>query len=171
MDPLNTQRQRNGVLTPAQDEIRITRVFSAPRELVFNAWTKPRILVHWFGCADFSTTYAEADVRVGGKWRVNMVSNTGEEFPAYGRYLEVQPSDRLRFTHQWEKIVAGVNPADHRTEVTVEFFEVEAGTRMEFRQTGHATMASRDSHIGGWCDSFDELGQHLQPRTNASMTG
>lgn len=161
MDPLTAQRQRNAVRTPAPDEIRITRVFAAPRELVFNAWTKPEMLVHWFGCAAFSTTHAEAEVRVGGKWRVIMVAPTGEEFPAYGTYLEVRAPECLSFTHQWEKLVAGVNPPDHRTEVTVEFFEVEEGTRMEFRQTGLATEASRDSHIGGWSDSFDAFQKEL----------
>ena len=161
MDPLTSQRQRNAVTTPAPDEILITRVFNAPQQLVWNAWTTPAILVHWFGCAAFSTTHAEADVRVGGMWRVIMVAPTGEEFPAYGTYLEVRPTDRLSFTHQWEKLVADVNPPDHRTKVTVEFFEVKGGTRMEFRQTGLATEASRDSHIGGWCDSLDALQRQL----------
>lgn len=152
---------RNEVSTPALDEIRIIRVFSAPRDLVFQAWTRPEMLVHWFGCASFTTKHAEADVRVGGFWRVIMLSPEGEEFPAYGTYLEVRAPERLKLTHHWEKLVAGVNPADHPTTVTIDLFEVEGGTRMEFRQTGLATEASRDSHIGGWCDSFDKLGVDL----------
>ena len=162
MDPRTAHRQRNAVSTPAIDEIRISRVFAAPRELVFQAWTQPEMLVHWFGCAAFTTTAAAADARAGGKWRVIMVAPTGDEFPAYGTYLEVRPSDHLSFTHQWEKRVAGVNPPQHRTEVTVEFFEVEEGTRMEFRQTGLASVASRDSHIGGWSDSCDAIHGRLQ---------
>jgi len=161
MDPLAAQRLRNAASTPAPDEIGITRVFNAPRQLVWNAWTSPAMLVNWFGCAVFSTTNAEADVRVGGMWRVIMVAPTGEEFPAYGTYLEVREPELLRLSHHWEKTVADVNPARHSTEVTVEFFEVEGGTRMEFRQTGLASIASRDSHIGGWCDSFDALQQRL----------
>ena len=159
MDPITAQRQRNAVSTPAAEEIRITRVFNAPRQLVWNAWTSPAILVHWFGCAAFNTTHAEADVRLGGMWRVVMVAPTGEEFPAYGTYLEVREPELLRLSHHWEKRVADVNPGRHSTEVTVEFHEVEGGTRMEFRQTGLASIASRDSHIGGWCDSFDALYQ------------
>ena len=145
------------------DEIRITRVFHAPRRMVWNAWTAPDMLVNWFGCAAFTTTAAEADVRVGGMWRVIMVAPTGEEFPAYGTYLEVREPELLRLSHHWEKTVADVNPARHSTEVTVEFHKVEGGTRMEFRQTGLATIASRDSHIGGWCDSFDALMLRLGP--------
>ena len=72
METLTAQHLRNNVQTPAPDEIRISRVFNAPRELVWQAWTTPGMLVHWFGCAAFSTIDAEADVRVGGRWRVVM---------------------------------------------------------------------------------------------------
>ncbi|MEZ4739747.1 MAG: SRPBCC domain-containing protein [Flavobacteriales bacterium] len=152
----------NQVLTPAADEIRITRFFAAPRALVFQAWTDPLMLVQWFGCAAFTTTAAVADVRVGGQWRVIMRSPEGEDFPAYGTYLEVRAPERLRLTHHWEKLVAGVNPADHTTTVTVDLFEVEGGTHMEFRQTDLASEASRDSHIGGWCDSMDKLEDRIR---------
>ena len=70
MEPLIAQGQRDAVSTPAPDEIRITRVFNAPRQLVWNAWTEPAMLVHWFGCAAFSTVDAKADVREGGQYRV-----------------------------------------------------------------------------------------------------
>ncbi|MBL8001518.1 MAG: SRPBCC domain-containing protein [Flavobacteriales bacterium] len=161
MDTLLTQQARNNVRTPAADEIRITRVFDAPRELVWKAWTTPAMLVHWFGCAAFTTTHAEADVRVGGTWRVIMRSPDGEDFPAYGTYTAVRPIEHLAFTHHWEKEVAGVNPPHHRTLVTVDLHAEEGRTRLEFRQTGLATEASRDSHIGGWCDSMDALALRL----------
>jgi uncharacterized protein YndB with AHSA1/START domain len=157
MDPLAAQRTRNNVSTPTSDEIRITRVFDAPRELVWKAWTTPAMLVHWFGCAAFSTVSAEADVREGGNWRVVMRAPDGEDFPAFGRYLELVPVERIVMTHQWEKEVAGVNPAHFETLVTVLLREEKGGTIMSFRQTGLATEASRDSHIGGWCDSMDAL--------------
>ena len=164
MDTLLTQQARNNVHTPATDEIRISRVFNAPRELVWKAWTTPAMLVHWFGCAAFTTTQAEADLRVGGTWRVVMRSPDGEDFPAYGTYTAVRPIDHLAFTHQWEKAVAGVNPPQHRTLVTLDLHAEEGRTRLEFRQTGLATEASRDSHIGGWCDSMDALADRLADR-------
>jgi uncharacterized protein YndB with AHSA1/START domain len=157
MDPLAAQRTRNNVSTPTSDEIRITRVFDAPRELVWKAWTTPEMLVHWFGCAAFSTVSADADLREGGEWRVVMRAPDGEDFPAFGRYLELVPVERIVMTHQWEKEVAGVNPAHFETLVTVLLREEEGGTIMNFHQTGLATEASRDSHIGGWCDSMDAL--------------
>lgn len=161
MDAASTQRTRNNVRTPAPDEIRITRVFNAPRELVWRAWTSPAMLVHWFGCAAFSTIDAEADVRVGGHWRVVMRAPDGVDYPAYGEYTAVRPVEYLAFTHQWEKQVVEVNPANHRTHVTVDLHAEGQRTRMDFRQTGLATEASRDSHIGGWCDSMDALDERL----------
>ena len=161
MEPPAAQRARNNVATPAPDEIRITRVFSAPRKLVWQAWTTPGMLVHWFGCAAFSTIDAEADVREGGTWRVVMRAPDGVGYPAYGTYTAVRPIDHLAFTHQWEKQVVEVNPANHTTQVTVDLYDESERTRMEFRQTGLATEASRESHIGGWCDSMDALGETI----------
>lgn len=155
---------RNIVTTPADDEIRITRMFSAPRELVYKAWTDPTMLVHWFGCAAFNTISATADARDSGAWRVVMRSPEGEDFPAYGTYTELSPVERIVITHHWEKQVAGVNPPHHTTQVTVELFDDQGGTRLEFRQTGLASIASRDSHIGGWGDSMDALFEHLISR-------
>jgi uncharacterized protein YndB with AHSA1/START domain len=164
MNPLTDQQVRNNVTTPAPDEIRITRVFDAPRELVWKAWTTPAMLVQWFGCAAFSTISAEADVREGGNWRVIMRNPDGEDIPSYGSYTAVQPIGHLAFTHQWEKAPVDVNPAHHRTLVTVELHAEGNTTRMEFRQTGLVSEASRDSHIGGWCDSMDALAITLAVR-------
>lgn len=157
MDTLTAQRIRNAVSTPASDEIRITRFFDAPRALVWKAWTTPEMLVEWFGCAAFTTVGAEADVRQGGAWRVVMRSPEGEDIPACGVYTALRPIGHLALTHQWEKAPMAVNPAHHRTLVTVDLHEEGNGTRLVFTQTGLATEASRDSHIGGWCDSMDAL--------------
>ncbi|MGV3636283.1 MAG: SRPBCC family protein [Flavobacteriales bacterium] len=162
METVTAQRVRNNVSTPGTDEIRITRVFDAPRDLVWRAWTTPVMLVKWFGCAAFTTTHAVADVRTGGLWRVVMKAPDGTEFPAFGSYLEVRPVEHLAFTHQWEKQVVDVNPAHHPTQVTIDLHGEGTKTRMEFRQIGLATSASRDSHIGGWCDSMDALADLLE---------
>lgn len=161
MDPLEAQRLRNNVSIPAPDEIRITRLFDAPRELVWKAWTTPAMLVHWFGCAVFSTVDAAVDLREGGHWRVVLRTPEGEDIPSYGTYTAVRPIDHLAFTHQWEKAPVNVNPAHHPTQVTVDLHEEGAKTRLEFRQTGLVSEASRDSHIGGWCDSMDALAVKL----------
>lgn len=157
MEPITAQHLRNNVATTALDEIRITRMFDAPRELVWKAWTTPTMLVKWFGCAAFSTESAACDVREGGTYRVVLRNPAGEDIPIYGTYTAVRPIGHLAFTHQWEIPPVPVNPAHHHTLVTVDLHEEGTRTRMEFRQTGLATEASRDSHVGGWCDSMDAL--------------
>ena len=157
MNILTAQRTRNNVATPTPDEIRITRVFDAPRELVWKAWTTPAMLVKWFGCAVFDTVDAHADVREGGSYRVVLRNPDGENIPIYGIYTAVQPIAHLAFTHLWEKAPVPENPAHHHTLVTVDLFDEHGKTRMEFRQTGLVSEASRDSHVGGWCDSMDAL--------------
>ena len=157
METLAVQRTRNNVTTPAADEIRITRVFEAPRELVWKAWTTPAMRANWFGCAAFTTTKAEADVRTGGEWKVTMRAPDGLDYLAYGTYIEVSPIERIVLTHQWDRPVVDVNPPRHQTRVEVTLHDEKGRTRLEFRQTGLATEASRDSHIGGWCDSMDAL--------------
>src|SRR5262245_54202029 len=122
MDLIVAQRTRNNVSTPAAGEIRITRVFDAPRELVWKAWTTPAMLLHWFGCAAFSTVDANADVRVGGSYRVVLRNPDGEDIPIYGSYTDVEPIGHLAFTHLWEKPPVPENPAHHRTLVTVDLF-------------------------------------------------
>jgi uncharacterized protein YndB with AHSA1/START domain len=151
----------NIVTKPAADELRITRIFDAPRELVFKAWTTPEMLEQWFGCAAFTTTFAEADVWVGGEWRVGMRSPEGDNYLAFGVYKAIRPVEHLALTHQWSRMTADVNPPNHETLVTVDLHEEGTGTRMEFRQTGLASEASRDSHVGGWSDSFDALAKVL----------
>lgn len=157
METLTAQYLRNSVAVLGSDEIRITRVFDAPRELVWKAWTMPTMLVHWFGCAAFTTVSAVTDVREGGNYRVVLRNPDGEDIPIYGQYKAVHPIGHLAFTHLWEKPPVPVNPAHHKTLVTVDLHEEGQRTRLEFRQTGLATEASRDSHVGGWCDSMDAL--------------
>lgn len=161
METITAQHLRNNVATLASDEIRITRVFDAPREMVWKAWTTPAMLLHWFGCAAFSTVEAEADVREGGNYRVVLRTPDGEDIPIYGTYTAVKPIGHLAFTHQWEKPPVPVNPAHHHTLVTVDLLQEGTRTRLEFRQTGLVSEASRDSHVGGWCDSMDALSLNL----------
>ncbi len=160
--PISTATSQGNIITkPAPDELRITRVYSAPRDLVFKAWTTPAMLEKWFGCSAFTTTFAEVDVRVGGEWRVGMRSPEGDNYLAFGEYKAIRPVEHLALTHQWSRMTAGVNPPNHETLVTVDLYEEGTSTRMEFRQTGLATEVSRDSHVGGWGDSFDALALEL----------
>lgn len=77
----------------------ITRVFDAPRDLVWAAWTEEAELAQWLHPMGVSVGSVSFDVRVGGRYRYTMTNDeTGEKFPTGGEYLEVSPMDRLVFT-------------------------------------------------------------------------
>ena len=92
------------VTTPSDREIRMTRLFDAPRALVFEAMTRPEHIRNWWGNLGpgYSVPVCEVDLRVGGKWRfVNRTPN-GEQAVFYGEYREINPPDRVVFTEIFE---------------------------------------------------------------------
>jgi uncharacterized protein YndB with AHSA1/START domain len=92
-------RETFQVTTPSEREIRMTRLFDAPRQLVFEAMTRPEHVKRWWGCLGegYSVPVCEIDLRVGGKWRfVNRHPNGEVTF--YGEYREITPPSRVVFT-------------------------------------------------------------------------
>src|ERR1700739_5045499 len=83
----------------AEREVIITRIFDAPRELVFKAWTDPKHVAQWWGPKGFTNPVCELDVRVGGAIRIHMRSPDGSVYPMKGEFREIVPPERLRFTH------------------------------------------------------------------------
>jgi uncharacterized protein YndB with AHSA1/START domain len=92
------------VTTPSDREIRLTRLFDAPRQLVFDALTKPEHVRRWWGCLSdkHSVAVCEIDLRVGGAWRFVGRGPEGEYPAFYGEYREIAPPDRLVYTEIFE---------------------------------------------------------------------
>ena len=92
------------VTTPSDREIRMTRVFDAPRRLVFEAMTRPEHIRHWWGNLGegYSVPICEVDLRVGGKWRFTNRTPSGESATFYGEYREIDPPGRVVFTEIFE---------------------------------------------------------------------
>jgi uncharacterized protein YndB with AHSA1/START domain len=92
------------VSTPSDTEIRMTRLFDAPRQLVFDAMTKPEHVRRWWGCISegHSVTQCEIDLRVGGKWRFVHAGPEGEYPAFYGVYKEIEAPGRLVYTEIFE---------------------------------------------------------------------
>jgi uncharacterized protein YndB with AHSA1/START domain len=80
-------------------ELVIERVFDAPPELVFQAWTQPAHLARWWGPKGFTNPVCEVDLRVGGAWRIVMRAPNGVEYPGGGIYREIVVPERLVFTN------------------------------------------------------------------------
>ena len=146
------------VAKPAARELVITRVFAAPRELVWQAWTEREHMMRWCAPHDFVITHGEGAARVGDSWRSCMVSPAGEEHWVGGVYREVVENKKLVFTHAWDE----ADQPRHETLVTVILADDGAKTKMTFRQENFRSLASRDGHEGGWSESFERLDSYLQ---------
>jgi len=90
------------VTTPSDREIVLTRVFDAPRQLVFDAFTKPELLKRWFGPRGFSLVVCEVDLRVGGSWRFVLRGPDGKDMGMRGVYREIAPPDRSVHTESFD---------------------------------------------------------------------
>ena len=113
------------VTTPSDQEIRLTRLFDAPRALVFEAMTRPEHVRRWWGCLGdgYSVPVCEIDLRPGGAWRfVNRHPNGEAAF--HGEYREIDPPSRVVFTEIFEPFPDAVSV------VTAELTEEGGKTRL-----------------------------------------
>jgi uncharacterized protein YndB with AHSA1/START domain len=142
----------------AETELVITRIFEAPRELVWKCWTEPEHLKQWGAPHGFTVTLAEGELKVGGRWRGTMRAAVGSEHTNGGVYREIVPPERLVYTFAWED---EHGRPGHETLLTIKFQDLGGRTRMIFRQTGFESVSSRDGHGGGWNESFERLGDYV----------
>ncbi len=90
------------VSTPSDREIVLTRVFDAPRALVFEAYTKPKLMKRWFGPRGWSLVVCEVDMKVGGTFRIVWRGPDGAEMGMRGTYREIVPPERLVHTELFD---------------------------------------------------------------------
>ena len=154
----------NAAKTPANDHeieertLVLSRVFDAPRAMVYKVWTEPEHLARWWGPRGFTLISYQADARVGGTYRFGVRSPENTEHWAHGIYREITPPETLAFTHAWE------NPdgsPKHETVVTLTFAEQGEKTKLTLKQTLFETVTSRDLHRGGWSSTFELLEEYL----------
>jgi uncharacterized protein YndB with AHSA1/START domain len=96
------QAQAATITTPAEREIHVERVFDAPRDRVFSAFTDPKLIPEWWGPRETTTIVDQMDVRAGGSWRFVMRQSDGSETGFRGTYREVTPPERIVQTFEWE---------------------------------------------------------------------
>lgn len=145
-------------------EIVITRVFDAPRELVFRAWTQPEHFARWWGAHGTTTPLdtTRLDVRPGGEWSARMRSDAdGAEHPFAGTYREIVENERLVLT-----LSEGDRPDPDREHLlTVTFTDVDGKTEMVFRQLGDFGDISEEQYHAtksGWGQFFDRLAASVE---------
>ena len=127
---------------PAEQDLAITRLFDAPRPLVFAAWTESEHLERWQNAPlGFTVTTHESDIRTGGGFRICMRSQDGKEHWLQGKYLEVIAPERLVFTHAWLNAEGKPGP---ETLVTITFTDRGSQTELTLRQAGFTSVEARD---------------------------
>lgn len=143
---------------PTARELTITRVFDAPRELVFKAWTDARHLAQWWGPKGFTNPVCEMDARVGGKLRMHMRAPDGTVYPMKGEICELVAPERLVFTN------IAVDAAGRRLLeglTTVTFADENGKTRMTLHSKAVAVVEEAAAHLqgmdAGWTQSIDKL--------------
>ena len=90
------------VTLPSDREIVMTRVFTAPRELVFKAHVDPTLIPQWWGLRSYTTIVDQLDARPGGKWRFVQRRADGSEEGFRGEFREINPPERFTWTFEWE---------------------------------------------------------------------
>src|SRR5204863_5516305 len=134
--------------------LEIKRFIKAPRDRVYAAWTDLAQLKQWFGPENVQTRELAADVRVGGRYRWDLVNSEGEKMTCRGEYRELQPDKKIVFTWQWEDD----EDWENRTSiVTVELDDADGGTELRLVHEQLPNEESRDGHTQGWNSALDKL--------------
>jgi uncharacterized protein YndB with AHSA1/START domain len=138
-------------------DIVITRVFDAPRELVWKDWTEPKRSMRWWGLKGYSCPEAEIDLRVGGAYLACMRLSEGKDIWSIGKYLEIVEPERIAMTDSFADVNGNVVPASYYEmkgeyplvlQVSVIFEEHYGKTTMTLRHSGMSAETAKDGRDG-----------------------
>ena len=144
-------------------ELHLTRVFDAPRALVFKAWTDPEMVAQWWGPRMFDTPVCEVDARSGGLITIHMRGPDGKIYPMKGIFTEVTEPERLVFTGYALMKVDGDPVLETRNTVTLS----ETGGKTTLTVDVVVVMATAEAEFPlagmeqGWNEQLDRLGEHV----------
>jgi len=151
------------VTLPSEREIIMTRVFNAPRELVFKAHIDPTLVAQWWGLRSYTTIVDQLDARPGGKWRFVQRRADGSEEGFRGEFREVVPPERFTWTFEWEGMPGHIGLETYT-------FEEQGGQTTLIATSTFNTREERDGVVASGmeaganesADRLDELLESLQ---------
>ncbi len=161
---------RQDKLTVSQ-ELVITRIFDAPRELVWKAWTDPEHVKRWWGPKVFTAPVIKIDFRVGGTFLGCMKGADGKEYWSTGTYKEIIPLERIVCTDSFSDEHGNIVPAsvyglagDWPIEqlITVTFEDLGGKTKLTLRHSGFPAGDTQEMAGASWNESLDKLAESLK---------
>jgi uncharacterized protein YndB with AHSA1/START domain len=152
-------RNTLSVTTPSDREIVMTRVFDAPRDLVFEAHTSCEHMSHWWGPRKYEVASCEIDFRPGGAWRIVHRGPEGEGPGFRGEFREIVPPERIVWTFEWEGMPG------HVSVDTLTLEERDGKTTLTARSV-FDTVEDRDGMLQsgmeeGAAETYDRLDEYL----------
>ena len=155
-----------------KNEYTITRIFNAPREMVFKAWTDPVYVKQWWGPAQFTSPFCAIDFRVGGQFRFCMRSPEGQDYWNIGTYTEIVVPEKIVSTMRFSDKDGNVVPSSHyfgNTEFPSEMIDVVTFATHEREKTkltlsrNHAIeLAIKFGEVQGWNQSLDKFAKVVE---------
>ena len=136
----------------AAPALEVRRTITAPRQRVFDAWTKAEEIKAFHAPGPLHVALAEIDLRVGGKYRIHMVEPDGKEHRVSGVYKEVDPPKKIVYSWGWD--------GDHEVKdstVTIEFHDRDGSTEVVLIHEGINSEKERTGHTSGWTAIIDKL--------------
>ncbi len=140
------------------ESLTITRVFNAPRELVFDAFRQPEKIADWSGCAGAECLDISVDFKIGGSYRQTMRIAQGSVLTTFGTYKEILVPERIAYTLEWEPMGTMQIPG---SKVLIEFEDQGDKTLVRLTHSELVMPEMRENVPGGWQASFDKLGETI----------
>lgn len=148
-----------------QNELLITRIFDAPRALVWQAWTDPEHIKQWWGPAGFNNETCTSELRVGGRFYLEMRAPDGNVYPCIATFREIVAAERIVYEGEatdCHPCGAGIPP---RAEVTVSFAEQDGKTRLtlrtRFASAERKQAAANARFVVSWEEAMGRLDDFL----------
>ncbi|MBL9170321.1 MAG: SRPBCC domain-containing protein [Verrucomicrobiales bacterium] len=156
----------NEVEKPDNATLVLRRMLNVSPELAFRAWTTPEHIQQWMRPEPgMVVPSAFMNLRVGGKFRIQMQNPEGEFFTAAGELREVKVPEKIVYTWDWEKDGSGTEFGEVEGKpslITVEFLKRGERTEFVMTHTRFATVESRDNHARGWSRAVDHFAEFTE---------
>ena len=157
---------KSEVQKPDDATLILKRTLNATPERAFQAWTTAEHIQQWMRPEPgMEIPLASMDLRVGGRFRIQMKKPDGEFFTAVGVFREVKPPERLVYTWDWEKDGSGAEFGEVEGKpslITVEFLKRGERTELVLTHSRFASVESRDNHAHGWSRGVESFAKFVE---------